>query len=34
EAEVRQARLAVVYAVKTVLCEGLRLLGINAPEAM
>ena len=24
----------VVYAVKTVLCEGLRLLGINAPEQM
>lgn len=34
EAEVRQARLAVVFAVKTVLKEGLRLLGINAPEQM
>ena len=34
EAEVRQARLAVVYGVKTVLKEGLRLLGINAPEQM
>ena len=34
EAEVRQARLAVVFAVETVLKEGLRLLGINAPEQM
>ena len=34
EAEVRQARLAVVFAVKTVLKEGLALLGINAPEQM
>jgi arginyl-tRNA synthetase len=34
EAEVKQARLAVVYGVKTVLKEGLALLGINAPEQM
>ena len=34
EPEVRQARLAVVVAVKTVLKEGLRLLGISAPEQM
>lgn len=34
EAEVRQARLAVVVAVKTVMKEGLSLLGIDAPEQM
>lgn len=34
EPEVRQARLAVVVAVKTVLAEGLALLGIEAPEQM
>ncbi|MFV0314648.1 MAG: arginine--tRNA ligase [Anaerotignum sp.] len=34
EEEVRQARLAVVVAVKTVMKEGLRLLGIDAPEQM
>lgn len=34
EDEVRQARLAVVVAVKTVMKEGLRLLGIDAPEQM
>ena len=34
EPEVRQVRLAVVVAVKTVLAEGLRLLGIDAPEQM
>ncbi|MFQ7476572.1 DALR anticodon-binding domain-containing protein [Anaerotignum sp.] len=34
EAEVRQARLAVVVAVKTVLAAGLALLGIDAPEQM
>ncbi len=34
EATVRQARLAVVMAVKTVLAAGLALLGIDAPEQM
>lgn len=34
EEDVRQARLAVVVAVKTVMKEGLRLLGIDAPEQM
>lgn len=34
ETEVRQARLAVVVAVKTVLAAGLALLGIDAPEQM
>ncbi|HIY03386.1 MAG TPA: arginine--tRNA ligase [Candidatus Anaerotignum merdipullorum] len=34
ETDVRLARLAVVVAVKTVLAEGLRLLGIDAPEQM
>ncbi len=34
EPEVRQARLAIVLAVKIVLKEGLRLLGIHAPEQM
>ncbi|SHE31410.1 arginine--tRNA ligase [Anaerotignum propionicum] len=34
EEDVRQARLAVVVAVKTVMKEGLSLLGIDAPEQM
>ncbi len=34
EPELRQARLAVVFAVKTVLKKGLALLGIEAPEQM
>lgn len=34
EEAVRQARLAVVVAVEIVLKEGLRLLGIHAPEQM
>lgn len=34
EPEVRQARLAVVFSVKTVLKKGLALLGIEAPEQM
>ncbi|MGI8386293.1 arginine--tRNA ligase [Robertmurraya sp. P23] len=32
--EQRQNRLSIVFAVKTVLKEGLRLLGIKAPEEM
>lgn len=34
EENVRQARLAIVLAVKTVMKEGLQLLGIDAPEQM
>lgn len=34
EDEVRTARLALVYAVKIVLADGLKLLGISAPEQM
>lgn len=34
EDDLKQARLAVVVAVKTVLKEGLCLLGIHAPEQM
>ncbi|MCQ4935401.1 arginine--tRNA ligase [Anaerotignum propionicum] len=34
EEDVRQARLAVVVAVKTVMKEGLCILGIDAPEQM
>lgn len=34
EDDLKQSRLAVVVAVKTVLKEGLRLLGIHAPEQM
>jgi arginyl-tRNA synthetase len=30
----QQARLALVYSVTVVLKEGLRLLGIEAPEEM
>jgi len=32
--ELKQQRLALVYAVKVVLKEGLRLLGLKAPEEM
>lgn len=31
---IHKARLALVYATKTVLTEGMRLLGIEAPEEM
>lgn len=34
EDEVKKARIALVYAVKTVIASGLKLLGINAPEQM
>lgn len=34
EGEEREARLALVYSVTVVLQEGLRLLGIEAPEEM
>lgn len=34
EENVKNARLTIVYAVKTVLTVGLGLLGINAPEQM
>ncbi|MGJ9382705.1 arginine--tRNA ligase [Salipaludibacillus sp. CF4.18] len=34
DASKRQARLSLVYSVKTVLKEGLRLLGLQAPEKM
>ncbi len=34
EGEVRKARLALVYAAKTAIKEGLYLLGIKAPERM
>ncbi|NCC16155.1 MAG: arginine--tRNA ligase [Clostridia bacterium] len=34
EDDVRQARLAMVVAVEAVMKEGLRLLGIDAPEQM
>jgi arginyl-tRNA synthetase len=34
ENEEKAARLTLVYAVATVLKEGLRLLGVNAPEEM
>ncbi|WP_312098270.1 arginine--tRNA ligase [Niallia sp.] len=34
ENDEKQARLSLVYAVTLVLKEGLRLLGISAPEAM
>ncbi|MFK9092651.1 arginine--tRNA ligase [Bacillus salipaludis] len=34
ESEEREARLALVYSVTAVLKEGLRLLGIEAPEEM
>ena len=34
EPEGRQARLAIVFSVKTVLKKGLALLGIEAPEQM
>lgn len=34
EGSLKNARIAVVYAVKTVIASGLKLLGINAPEQM
>jgi arginyl-tRNA synthetase len=34
EEDVKNARLVIVYAVRTVLTTGLELLGINAPEQM
>ena len=34
EDEVKKARISLVYAVKTVIASGLKLLGINAPEQM
>ncbi len=34
EDEVKKARIALVYAVKTILASGLGLLGINAPKQM
>jgi arginyl-tRNA synthetase len=34
EEQTKQARIALVIAVKTVLKKGLALLGIKAPEQM
>lgn len=34
EGDLKNARIAIVYAVKTVIASGLKLLGINAPEQM
>lgn len=34
EADLKNARLALVYATKTIIANGLYLLGINAPEKM
>lgn len=34
EADLKNARLALVYAIKTIIANGLYLLGINAPEKM
>lgn len=34
EEEVKKSRVALTYCVKTVICKGLSLLGINAPEKM
>lgn len=34
DAEVRKARIALTYAVKTVIYSGLSILGINAPIEM
>jgi arginyl-tRNA synthetase len=34
EAEVRTARLALLLATRQVLRNGLRLLGVSAPEKM
>ncbi|OCA87906.1 arginine--tRNA ligase [Bacillus sp. FJAT-27225] len=34
DSELKQARLSLVYAVKITLQEGLRLLGLQAPEEM
>ncbi|MGQ0519093.1 DALR anticodon-binding domain-containing protein, partial [Bacillus sp. D-CC] len=34
ESKEKDSRLALVYAVTVVLKEGLRLLGVEAPEEM
>ena len=34
EGEVKKARIALTYAVKTVICSGLAILGIKAPKEM
>lgn len=34
EGDLKNARIAIVYAVKTVIASGLKLLGINSPEQM
>ena len=34
DGDLRDARLALVLAVQQVLANGLRLLGVSAPEAM
>ncbi|HOO55639.1 MAG TPA: arginine--tRNA ligase [bacterium] len=34
EAEISSTRLALCFAVKTVMANGLRLLGVSAPESM
>lgn len=34
EGDLKNARIAVVYAVKTIIASGLKLLGIEAPEQM
>jgi len=34
EAEIRNARLALINAVRQVIANGLRLLGVSAPESM
>ena len=34
ETNLKNARLAIVYATKTIIANGLYLLGINAPEKM
>ncbi|MFQ5646826.1 MAG: DALR anticodon-binding domain-containing protein [bacterium] len=32
--DVTSARLALIYALRTVLAEALRILGVSAPEVM
>jgi len=34
DTEVKKARIALTYAVKTVICSGLKILGISAPKEM
>jgi len=34
EGDLKKARIALVYAVKTVICSGLSILGIKAPSEM